>query len=238
MRAASTTRPARALLVLAAVAGLALTTGCDTLNNTQRVIGRADLVNDLATRMDRATALTYVAEYQLAGGKTATIAQAQQPPRAAYTYPGGRVTVTGDAIAECADAGSRITCTLTPPPTVAARPAASLFNDAGRHGLVAPSVVIGLLTAAALDADAVIQQHDTTVAGQHATCVTVERVENAPAANFDACVTADGVLGSFRGVVNGSAREITLTNYRESVDAHAFELPGGATIVDRRPGSK
>jgi hypothetical protein len=238
MRAAPTTRPARALLVLVAVAGLVLAAGCDTLNNAQRAIGRADLVNDLATRMDRAAALTYVAEYQLPGGNTATIAQAQQPPRAAYLYPGGRVTVTRDAIAECADVGSKVTCTLTPPPTVTARPAASLFSDAGRHGLVAPSVVIGLLTAAALDADAVIQQHDTTVAGQHVTCVTVEQVDNSSAANFDACVTAEGVLGSFRGVVNGSAREITLINYRESADADAFKLPSGATIVDRRPGTK
>jgi hypothetical protein len=237
MRAEPTSRPVRACLVLATAAAL-LAGGCDALDGAQRVIGRADLVNDLATRMDRATELTYVAEYQLPDGKTATIAQAQEPPRAAYLYPGGRVTVTEEATAECSGAGTAVTCTLTSPPTPAARPAAGLFVDAGKHGLLAPAAVIGLLTAAALDADAVIQQHDSTVAGRHVTCVTVERVENAPAAKFDACVTAEGVLGSFDGVVDGSPMEQTLINYREKAEAAAFELPAGATIVDRRPAAK
>jgi hypothetical protein len=237
MRAAPNLRPARAVLVLAAVAAL-VTAGCGALDNAQRVVGRADLVNDLATRMDRATQLTYAAEYQLPDGKTATIVQAQEPPRAAYTYPGGEVTVTAEATAACAGVGSKVTCTLTAPPTPAARPAAGLFIDAGKNGMIAPTMVIGLLTAAALDADAVIQQHDTTVAGRHVTCVTAERVENAAAANFDACVTADGVLGSFSGVVDGSAMEITMINYRETVEAAAFDLPAGATVVDRRPKAK
>jgi hypothetical protein len=237
MRAEPTSRPVRALLALVALGSL-FTAGCGALDGAQRVIGRADLVNDLATRMDRATLLTYAAEYQLPDGKMATIAQAQEPPRATYAYPGGRVTVTEDATAECSGPATAVTCTLTPPPTPAARPAAGLFIDAGKHGLVAPAVVIGLLTAAALDADAVIQQHDSTVAGRHVTCVTVERVENAAAANFDACVTAEGVLGSFRGAVNGDHMDLTMINYRETVEAVAFELPAGAEIVDRRPGTK
>jgi hypothetical protein len=238
MRAASPTPPARALALLAALAILAVTTGCDALGDAQRVVGRADLVNDLAARMDRATGLTYLAEYQLPDGKTATIAQAQAPPRAAYTYPGGRVTVTGDATAACASAAAKVTCTLTAPPAVRSRPAAGLFTDAGRHGMIAPTVVIGLLTAAALDANAVIQQHDTTLAGRHVTCVTVEQVENASAASFDACVTAEGVLGSFSGTVNGEDLEVTLIDFREAVDPIAFNLPSGATIIDHRPGGR
>ena len=215
-----------------------LTAGCQTLDDAGRVIGRADLVNDLATRLDRSAELTYSAEYQLPGGRSASISQAQQPERAAYTYPAGRLTVTAEAITECDTSASPATCTRYPPPSPNAPPATALFARASANGLVTPPVVVGLLTAAALDAEAIIEQSDTTIAGRHATCVQVKQVSNAASANFDACITTDGVLGSFTGVVDGSQIEIAMSRYRDSVDSDAFELPPGAKMVDRRPDAK
>jgi len=128
------------------------------------------------------------------------------------------------------------TCTLTAPPAPGANATARLFTDPGDLGIVPPAVVIGLLTAAGLDADAVIEQKDTTIAGEHATCVHVEAVDNAPASAFDACVTTLGVLGSFSGTVNGSAVDMTMTRYADTVMLSAFSPPAGATVVDRRTG--
>lgn len=225
-------RPARLLSVLVVVAFAA---GCGTVDDAGQVINRASLVNDLAARLDGSGELTYSADYQLPGGQSATIAQAQEPLRSAYIYPGGKLTVTDDATTACREGGGAMTCTLTAPPTPNNRPAVTLFTEASDQGLVAPTVVINLLTAAALDADAVIEQNDTTIAGRHATCVQVEKVQNAAASAFDACITTEGVLGSFSGVVNGSAVDIAMTRYRDSVDAGAFSPPGGAKIVDNRP---
>lgn len=237
MRAAPIHRLAHALAALAML-GVLTVTSCGTLDNAQQVIDRADLVNDLAARLDRSSELTYSAEYQLSGGNLAVIAQAQEPPRASYTYPGGKLTITAEATAACATANGATSCTLSLPSSPNTKPAASLFADAGRRGLATPTVVIGLLTAAALDTESVIKQHDTTIAGQHATCVDVQNVKNAAASEFDACITTDGVLGSFTGVVNGSPIDLSMTRYRWTVDADAFDLPAGAKVVDRRPEAK
>jgi hypothetical protein len=209
--------------------------GCDTIDSAQRVISRADLVNELANRLSRSGDLTYAADYQLSGGKTASVVQAQDPQRSAYTYPDGKLIVTVDAITECKPASSTMTCTLTPPPTPNSDPAASAFAGAQAKGLVAPTLVVGLLTAAALDADAVISQYDSTTAGQHSTCVKVSNVQNAAASAFDACITTDGVLGSFSGVVNGATIEVSMINYTDEVPTGAFDVPAGAKVVDQRP---
>jgi hypothetical protein len=230
MRPATLARIVTMVIVLAA-------TGCQTIDDASRVINRADLVNDLASRLDGSGELTYSADYQLPGGQAATITQAQTPLRSAYVYPGGKLTVTGDATADCRTASGATTCTLTAPPSPNNEPAVAVFSDANEHGLVPPTMVIGLLTAAALDADATIEQSDTTIAGRHATCVRVEKVQNAAASAFDACITTEGVLGSFSGVVNGTDVDIAMTRYRDAVDADAFALPTGAKIVDRRDGT-
>lgn len=209
-------------------------TGCQTLDDAGRVIGRADLVNELAARLDGAGELTYSADYQLPGGESASIAQSHAPPRAAYRYPGGKLTVTADATIECVTAGSRNTCTLDPPPSYTNKPAVAVFQSANARGLVTPPVVINLLTAAALDPDATVEQHDTTVAGRHATCVRVRQVTNSAAPNFDTCITSEGVLGSFTGTVDGTDVDIALNRYRDAVDDNAFDLPTGAGVVDRR----
>ena len=81
MPAASTTLRMLAVSVIASLT----VTGCQTLDDAGRAIGRSELVNDLAARLDQALELTYTADYQLPGGQTATIAQAQEPARSAYT---------------------------------------------------------------------------------------------------------------------------------------------------------
>ena len=227
MPAASTTLRMLAVSVIASLT----VTGCQTLDDAGRAIGRSDLVNDLAARLDRALELTYSADYQLPGGQTATIAQAQDPARSAYTWPGGKLTVTPEATTRCETPASRATCTLEAPPAPNAKPTVAMFAEAKQRGLITPPIVVGLLTAAALDPNAVINQSDTTLAGHHATCVDVDQ----SAGDFTACVTTEGVLGSFTGKVDGRQVELALSRYRDTVDATAFDLPPGAGVVDRRP---
>lgn len=213
-------------------------TGCQTLNDAGQVIGRADLVNELAARMDRAMGLTYSADYQLAGGQNAAIAQAQKPSRSAYSYPGGKVTVTQEAAAECDTSGGQATCTLIPTPIPSNRPSVTVFKEANERGMVTPPVVMNLLTTVALDPAAVIEPSDTTVAGLHATCVQIKELSSGDTAPFEACVTSEGVLGNFKGTIDGKPIEVALTRYREAVDSNAFELPTGAKIIDQRPSKQ
>jgi hypothetical protein len=209
--------------------------GCGTIGEAQQVIDRARLVNDLAARLDHASQLTYTAEYQLPGGASATIAQAQHPLRTAYTYPNGKLVVTPEATTDCRSEASATTCTLTPPESPSPDPAIALLDTVGSAGVVAPTLVVGLLTAAALDNNAVISQHDTTIAGEHATCVDVSGVDNAAASNFTACITAEGLLGSFKGTVQGVSVEISITRLSDIVGADAFDMPASAKTVDKRP---
>ncbi|MFD6680958.1 hypothetical protein [Micromonospora parva] len=228
MPAASTTLRMLAVSVIASLT----VTGCQTFEDAGVAMGRSELVNDLAARLDRALELTYSATYQLPGGQRAAIVQAQDPTRSTYTYPGGQLTVTPDAITRCTTTGARPECTLVAPPTPGSKPTVTLFGEANRQGLVTPPVVVGLLTAAALDPQAVIKQSDTTVAGHHAACVAVE----SSSGDFTACVTTEGVLGSFTGPVDGKPVELALSDYSATVDEAAFEPPAGAGVVDRRPG--
>jgi hypothetical protein len=233
----------RALGSVAAVAAVVATgAGC----TAQQAIDRAALVNDLAARLDHAGQLTYTADYQLPHGELASIAQAQHPLRVAYTFPGGKLVVTPEAITDCRVAGGAMTCTVNPPPspgtdsTIGLITAVSGGTDGatGKAGVVVPALVVGLLSAASLDSNAVIAQHDTTIAGEHATCVEVSGVDNAVASAFSACITVSGILGSFKGTVNGVGVEISMTGLRDTVADNAFDPPAGAKIVDRRPGRK
>lgn len=229
MRAASTVLRVLAVPVIASLT----VTGCQALEDTSRVIGRSDLVNELAARLDSAHELTYSAEYQLTGGQTVSIAQSHKPVRTAYTYPGGKISVSKEAMATCRTA-DRPVCTLDVPPTPSARPSVAVFTEAERQGMVTPPAVMGLLTSAALDPGAVIEQRDTTLAGRPATCVDVRATEVPP---FSACVTTDGVLASFTGTFDGRPTELALSRISDSVDEAAFELPADSSVVDRRPGA-
>ncbi|WP_262287081.1 hypothetical protein [Micromonospora sp. MA102] len=226
MPAASTT-----LRVLAASALASLSvTGCQALDDTGVALGRADLVNDLTARMDRALEQTWAADYQLSGGRTASIAQTKEPLRSSYTWPDGKITVTQEAVTRCANTAGRTSCTVSPPVLTAGKPSVVVYGEVGKLGLVTPPAVIRLLTDAALDPEATIEQSDTTLAGHHATCVDVTRAGN----RFDACVTTEGVLGSFTGTLDGKPAEVTLSRYTDTVESAAFDVPAGAGVVDRR----
>lgn len=227
---------ARRMTAATAAATLLLTGGCQSIADAGQTIQPADLVNELASRLNGASALTYSADYQLVGGASARIVQAQDPQRTAYDYPGGKLIVTTDATTECDIGATRPVCTLTTGPSPSTQPEPELFTDANDGGLITPAVVISLLTATALDPAAVVAQNDTTIAGRHATCVQVSQVQGAAASRFDACVTTEGALGSFAGVVDGQAVEIAISRYSDTADETAFELPEGARSVDRRPG--
>jgi hypothetical protein len=223
------------LLGAAVLAGGA---GCDALGDTQRVGDRTDLVNDLAARLTRSDTVSYTAQYQLSGGSTGSIAQTKSPPRIAYTYPGGKLIMVPRTTTDCHATTATMTCTRAAAPSPAPEPPPAALSLLASHGMIAPAVVVGLLNAAALDSDAAVDQRDTTIAGQHATCVRAEGVDNAAAPTFEVCVTTDGVIGSFTGTVNGDRVEIAMVEYRASVRPDAFELPAGARLVETLGGTR
>jgi hypothetical protein len=229
MPAASTTLRVLAASVIASLS----VTGCQALDDADTAFGRADLVNDLTARMDRALEQTWAADYQLPGGRTASIAQTAKPLRSAYTWPDGKITVTQDAVTRCAGTAGRSACTVSPPVLTAGKPSVVVYTEVRKLGLVTPPAVIRLLTQAALDPEATIGTSDTTLAGHHATCVDVTRAGE----RFTTCVTTEGVLGSFAGTLDGKPAELTLNRYTDAVDPKAFDVPAGAGVVDRRPAS-
>ena len=223
MPAASTT-----LRVLAASVIASLTvTGCQALDDAGAAMGRADLVNDLAARLDRALELTYSADYQLPGGRDRLDrAGAGAGSRSAYTWPGGKLTVTPEAITRCATTGGRTACTLIAPPAPGGKPSVVVFAEANRHGLVTPPVVIRLLTAAALDPEATIdaERHHGRRAPRH---LRGRQPRSATAST--ACVTTEGVLGSFTGTARRQAGGPGAEPlHRERWTARAFDVPAGA----------
>jgi len=228
MRARPASRLLAGLVLLSAVIALS---ACGAVDNAQRVVDRSSLVNDMANRLARADTLTYTAAYQLRDGGTGTLAQAQKPTRASFSYPGGKLVVTPDWTADCQTGTGAGTCAMTLPPSPATDIPEALLTKISQRGLIAPSVVVGLLGAAALDSDASIQQHDTTIAGEWATCVDVSGIDNVPAAQFSACITASGVLASFTGDVNNQPVDIRLTSYQPTVAPDAFTLPAGAKVT-------
>jgi hypothetical protein len=223
----------RRRIAAAALVLCASTAGCSDLDDPGQGLTRNDLVADLAAQMTAAADLTYEANYQLSGGAEATVAQTRKPARTAYVYPGGKVTVTKDATTVCRTAKTT-TCTMTAPATAASPPPAKVFEVAGATGLVTPATVLALLNAAVLDNDVEVVQHDTTIAGRHATCVQLTGVDDAAARDFSACVTNEGVLGSFNGILNQNRMDVAMTHYSEQVEEAMFDLPVAAKLVDRR----
>lgn len=216
------------LAPLLLLGGCALS-GCTPLPGEPAAANQpATVVSDLATLLSGAAKLTYSADYQLAGGANARIAQAQQPRRMVLTFPGGQLTMTPETITDCATRSSRTACTRTARSGTAVDGADPLATVHPR-GIVPPETVVRLLTAAAIDPDAVTEQYDTTIAGQHAACVKVAQNTG----DFATCVTTDGILGSFAGRVDGTEVDASLTRYRDTVDLAAFDLPRGATVVAR-----
>lgn len=228
--------PTRLIMVLATAVALLAPAGCGSAEADE-----PQLLNDLATRLDRAGDLTFTAEYRLDGGAQAVIAQAQEPRRAAYVHPGGKAVFTETELANCREVTGGNRCTLTAPPSPGTEPALDLLAattvDGGPSaspgsattGLVSPAAALRLLSAAVLDG-ATVTRYESRIAGEEATCVGVHG-----ATGFTACVTAEGLLGSFTGTVDGRVVGFELTRYADTADAAAFDLPAGAEIEDRRP---
>jgi hypothetical protein len=228
----------RSRLLLAGLAALLALSACGDLESAAAAGNtRDDLAGDLAAQMARSADLTYTATYQLAGGETATIAQAQDPARAAYTYPSGKIIVSATGLTRCAKGhtGSAMTCTVTAPETTAASPAPpGVVTAATRSGLILPETVLGLLNAASLDTAKTEQQHDTTIAGHHASCVELSGVNGAEASAFTACITNEGLLGSFTGTIDTTKIDAAMTRFSPRTDADTFTAPENATILDHR----
>ncbi|MEV6637586.1 hypothetical protein AB0M54_43335 [Actinoplanes sp. NPDC051470] len=210
----------------ALLAGWLLLTGCGDLPaaSAQGLAGN-DLVGAMVTQLTASAGLTYTAGYHLAGGTTATFTQAQKPLRQGYDYPGGRLVVSSSEVTDCRGA-SRPACTLTSPPATGSLPPA--LSAVQSTGLVPPPVVIKLLNTAALDQNVTIAPRDTTIAGHHATCLDLTGIDNAAARDLGVCVTNDGVLGSFKGMIAGRQADMTMTEYDPTARYTAFTPPPGA----------
>ena len=227
------------LAVLVLIAGV---TGCSDLESAAAAQSgaRTTLAAELAAQLSDSADLTYTAEYRLSGGATATVAQTRRPARRAYAYPGGTVLSTAESTTSCripAARRARPVCTRSAPLPPAGVEPATVFAAATRAGMVPPGAVLSLLNTAALDTDVRSDRHDTTIAGHHATCVSFAEVaEPAPLAGFSACVTNEGVLGTFTGVVDGNPVDVVLTSYSTEVAESAFATPPNAKVTDRRKG--
>lgn len=203
--------------------------GCSDLGNPAAAHGvtRNDLLADMAAQVTSASARTYTATYQLAGGQTGTIAHTADPARTAYRYPTGEVLLTTAATTRCVGNA----CTMTTP-----GPATDALAVPTAAGLVPPTTVLALLNAAALEPDPDVAQRDTTIAGRHATCLqlTSPSPDTTITGQFTTCITNEGVIGSFTGTLDGKKLDVAMTDYTEHVGAAAFDPPARATMTDRR----
>jgi hypothetical protein len=226
-----------AVAISAAALLSTLLTGCGPVDSAHQVIDRSKLVNELASRLDRASTLTYTAEYELADKEHTTVAQAQKPVRASYTYPAGKIATTLESTIDCRSGGDKLVCTVAPPQKPTSDTTA-VFTTMRERGLVIPQQVIGLLTSASL-AKRVPEIKTTSdiIAGEAATCVEVSGLTGQATNHFRACITDTGVLGSFDGRLDDRTADVTLVRYSSQVADDAFDAPEGAEIIDTRPAA-
>lgn len=216
--------PAPRLLLtgLAASVTLLVVGACSGIDSANAAgVTHDDLVSELAEELSAAATLSYTATYQLAGGDEAQITQSQKPARSAYTYPGGRLIRTPGITTRC----QGLKCTETSPDPADTRSTGPLTT---------PETVLAMLNTAAVDPGATATQHDTTVAGHHATCLALTGVARTPTPDFTVCVTAEGALGSFTATIDGKQADLALTAYSDKPDATAFDLPASARVTDER----
>lgn len=198
-------------------------------------IGSDRLIGDMSRQLERGTQLRYRAEYQLAGGHRATVVQQVSPSRVAYGYPGGLLIVNEEDRTVCDLAPKPPRCEVRPLAGVGSGGSSSGYAETMKKGLVTGPVVADLLRAAALQPATTVEPHDTTIAGLPASCLEVYGLTDAPAANFTACVTADGVLASFSGMVNGMSVDLALVKLElREPDPGELAVPSGADVVDLR----
>lgn len=212
-------RPVLAGVAAVAACGLiAVATGCNTITAANGAASNEEFVQEIAARLKTASSMAYTAVYALGGGGTATVAQLPATGQAAYKYPTGMTLVTSGKATVCTRVADRKA-------TCGGRSSVlATSTDLARGGLIRADSVVTLLSASALNRNSVVSEHDTTIAGTSATCVSVDGGASTTG-GYEACVTADGLLGSFSGEIKGVPVAIMMINFRKSVSSDEFELP-------------
>jgi hypothetical protein len=204
---------------------ITLLAGCGTAAGAEQSFGDGELVNNIAAQLSGADSVAYTAVFSLENNTTVSIAHGIDPARTEYRFTGGLVLITPTGVTTCTTTGAAV-CRRT----TAASPGAGLpprldsVIQAG--GLIRPETVIALLTQTSLNADALISEQDSTIAGDNATCVSISGVPEPD--SYTACVTASGLLGSFSGTAGTAIIDIELASFTMSVAPDAFDLPPGA----------
>lgn len=212
-----------AALVMISVAGCTSLSPENTLTNQSHLID--DLVQRLQIRLAEPGPSGYTATYELAGTGIGQVAQVAD--RTAYRYPGGVVLLSAKRTTTCVIARTTSCVYGNPPVTVA-----PLLAAATRAGFLSGPTLISLLSMASEHPTWLTGQSDSTIAGRPATCVTIKRSD--PVEEYAACVTADGVVGSFTGTADGIKIDCHLSDYRDSTADDAFAMPPGAVVSDVR----
>lgn len=207
--------------------------GCEAINDATAPIDRSKLIEDMTQQLDEGREVLHQAEYQLAGGYRGSVAQQVMPARTVYGYPGGMLIVNGTEQTLCDTNARPAKCQLR---NIAAASAGlpTSYTEPTKHGLITGPVVADLLRVASLQPAAVVKPHDSTIAGQQASCLDISGLVDAPSALFTVCVTAEGVLASFSGVVDGLNVDQALIQVNRRVPDEAFALPVGAVVADLR----
>jgi hypothetical protein len=200
---------------------VAAVAGCGTAADAGRSFNGGELIRDIATRLAQADSLQYTADFALSDNTTVEIAHALNPDRTAYRFSGGVVLLLPDRTTYCRTSTSTCTDSTRVSPGTDTSP--SVDEMVERSGLIRPETVISLLNQIAVNADAIVADNDRTLAGSNATCISVTGV---PAdEQLKACVTADGLLGTFDGTVGGVHLDLELVRYRLTTDPNAFQAP-------------
>jgi hypothetical protein len=221
-------------LVAAACLAVVSLAGCEAINDATAPIDRGKLLDDMSTQLDRGKTVLYHADYQLTGGYRASVGQQIAPPRTVYGYPGGMIIVHGGDQTQCNTVARPAKCEVNSI-ALASAGVPTTYAEATKHGLITAPVVNDLLKVAALQPGASVKPHDTTIAGQQASCLEVSGLTEALSPAFTACVTAEGVLASFKGLVGGVNVDQALIEVTKRLNDEAFALPVGADVVDLRP---
>ncbi len=209
-------------------------TGCQVITDDGVAPDRARLLADMTAQLQRATSYRFHAEYLLAGGAKGAISQQTGPARTVFAYPGGRLVVDSGGHTSCVTAVRPARCQIRPLPSTGPAELTG-YTEVTKHGLVSAPVVAGLLQAAQLQSQADVEAFDATLAGRQATCLEVSGLTDADAGGFTVCVTAEGVLASFSGVVGGVSVDQSLLGVTGAPPASVFDLPDGARVTDHRP---
>lgn len=219
------------LLLCAAAFGVG---GCGSVGEVGSPDGSDRMLEDMSRQLERGTQLRYRADYQLVGGYRATVAQQVSPLRTAYGYPGGMLIVSEKDRTVCDLAARPPRCEIRTLSVTSSGPPVG-YAEPVKKGLVTGPMVADLLRLAALQPATTVKPHDTTTAGFPASCLEVFGLSDAPAANFTVCVTLDGVLASFNGMISGVNADLALVKLElRQPTAAELSVPGGANVVDLR----